>query len=146
MELLAELAAEDSAQCVNRQEEAARRVDPPGVVESQAGGGNDVVDMRVMLEVLSPGMEHSEESDVGSQVLGITCQFEHGCGAGAAEQIVELPLVLENESGQLVWQGEDVVEVRNGSSSAERAASHFARAFPWHFGQCRLRHELNEMA
>jgi hypothetical protein len=24
--------------------------------------------------------------------------------------------------------------------------SHFARAFPWHFGQCRLRQELNEMA
>ena len=33
-----------------------------------------------------------------------------------------------------------------GNSSAERAASHLARAFPWHLGQCRLRHELNEMA
>ena len=39
----------------------------------------------------------------------------------------------------------DVVR-RTGNSSAERAASHFARAFPWHLGQCRLRHELNEMA
>ena len=33
-----------------------------------------------------------------------------------------------------------------GKSSAERAASHFARALPWHLGQCRLRHELKEMA
>jgi hypothetical protein len=33
------------------------------------------------------------------------------------------------------------VEVRH-NSSAERAASHLARALPWHLGQCRLRHEL----
>jgi hypothetical protein len=29
-----------------------------------------------------------------------------------------------------------------GKSSACRAASHAARARPWHFGQCRLRQEL----
>jgi hypothetical protein len=29
-----------------------------------------------------------------------------------------------------------------GNSSACRSASHCARAAPWHFGQCRLRHEL----
>ena len=89
-----ELAAEDAAQCVNRQEEAARGIDPSGAVESQAAGGNDVVNMGMMLEVLSPGMEHAEESDVGSQVLGIASQFEHRRGAGAVEQIVEQPLVL----------------------------------------------------
>ena len=70
--------------------------------------------MRVQEQVLSPSMEHAEESDVGSQVLGIASQFEHGRGAGAVEQIVEQPLVLENESGQLVRQGEDDVEVRHG--------------------------------
>jgi len=43
-----ELAAEDSAQCMNRQEESARAIDPPGAVGSQAAGGNDVVNMRMM--------------------------------------------------------------------------------------------------
>ena len=71
-----ELAAQDAAQCVDRQEESARRVNPSGTVESQAAGGNDVVDMGMMLKVLSPGMEHAEESDVGSQVLGVACQFK----------------------------------------------------------------------
>ena len=94
-ELLAELAAEDSAQCVNRQEEAARGIDPSGTVESQSAGGNDVVDMGMMLKVLSPGMQYAEESDVGSEVLGIASQFEHRRGAGAIEQIVEQPLVLQ---------------------------------------------------
>src|SRR5674476_1427159 len=107
------LAAEDSAQCVNRQEEAARGIDPPGTVESQSAGGNDVVDMGMMLKVLSPGMEHAKESYVGSQVLGIASQFEHGRGAGAVEQVVEQPLVLEDKSREFVRQGEDDVEVRN---------------------------------
>ena len=43
-----ELAAEDSAQCVNRQEEAARGINPSGTVESQAAGRNDVVDVGMM--------------------------------------------------------------------------------------------------
>ena len=67
-----------------------------------------------MLKVLSPGMEHSEESDVGSEVLGIASQFEHRGGAGAIEQVVEQPLVLEGKSGQIMRQSEDDVEVRHG--------------------------------
>jgi hypothetical protein len=55
-------------------------------------------------------MEHSEESDVGSQVPGIARQFEHRLGAGAVEQIVELSLVLEDKSGKLVRQSKDDVE------------------------------------
>ena len=44
-------------------------------------------------------------------------------------------------------QSEDDVEVRHGQQpSAERAAIHLARAFPWHLGQCLLRQELNEMS
>ena len=96
--MLAELAAEDSAECFDRQEEAGRGIDPSGTVESQAAGGNDVVNMGMMLEVLSPGMEHAEESDVGSKVLGIASQFEHGRGTSAVEQIVDQPLVLECKS------------------------------------------------
>jgi len=141
-ELVAELAAEDTAQRVNRQEEAARGINPLGTIESQAAGGNDVVNVRMNLEVLSPGMEHAKESDVGSQVPGIASQFEHGRGAGAVEQIVEQPLVLEDQSAEFVRQSEGDVEYGTGNSSAERAASHLARSLPWHFGQCRLRHEL----
>src|ERR1700684_3787673 len=90
-----ELATEDSAQCVNRQEEARRGIDPSGAIESQAAGRNDVVDMGMMLKVLTPGMEYAEESDVGSQVLRIASQFEHRGGARSIEQIIEQSLVLQ---------------------------------------------------
>jgi hypothetical protein len=105
-----QLAAEDSTECLDGQEESTRRIDPSGTIEGQAAAGNDVVDMGMMLEVLTPGMEHSEESDVGSQVPGIARQFEHRLGAGAVEQIVELSLVLEDKSGKLVRQSKDDVE------------------------------------
>jgi hypothetical protein len=109
-----ELAAEDAAECADRQEEASRGIDPSGTIRSQAASGNDVVNVRMMLKVLSPGMEHAEESDIRSEVLRIASQFEHRRGAGAVEQIVEQPLVLKGKSGERVRQSEDNVEVRHG--------------------------------
>jgi hypothetical protein len=67
----------------------------------------------MMLKVLSPGMEHAEEPDIGSQVLGLASQFEHRRGAGAEEQIVEQSLVLKDQSGERVRQSEDDMEVWN---------------------------------
>jgi hypothetical protein len=50
-----------------------------------------------MQEVLppgTPGMEHAGAPNVRSEVLGIASKFEQRSGAGAAEQIIEQPLVL----------------------------------------------------
>jgi hypothetical protein len=40
-----ELAAEAAAKCLDGQEKASRGIDPSGAIESEAAGGNDVVDM-----------------------------------------------------------------------------------------------------
>ena len=40
-------------------------------------------------QVLSPGVQNTEEADLGSEVPGVGCDFKHGLGAGAEEQIVE---------------------------------------------------------
>jgi hypothetical protein len=48
-ELLAELFAEHMAECLDGQEEPARRVYPSGSIESQTSSGNDGVDMRMNL-------------------------------------------------------------------------------------------------
>ena len=44
-----ELAAEDSAEHLDRQEEPERGVDPAGAIGGKSAGGNDAVDMRMML-------------------------------------------------------------------------------------------------
>src|SRR6266851_9483731 len=113
-EFLAELAAEDLAECFDGQEESARRVYPSGTIESQTSRGNDVVYMGMMLEVLSPGVEHAEESNIGTEMLGIASEFEQRSGAGAEEQIVEQPLVLEDESEARPLPSTSVAEVSNG--------------------------------
>src|SRR5258705_5470956 len=64
-----EPAAEAAAECLDEQEKASRGIDPTGAIRSQAAGRNDVVDMGMMLEVLSPGMEHAHETGVRSPVL-----------------------------------------------------------------------------
>ena len=74
--LVAELLAEDFAECLDGQEEAARRVDPSGAIGNKAASGNDVVDMGMMLEVLPPGMEHAEEPYVRAEALGVAGKFE----------------------------------------------------------------------
>ena len=57
---ISELAAKNAAQNTDRQEEAGRRGDPSGAIAGQPAGRNDAMDMRVMLQVLSPGVKHTE--------------------------------------------------------------------------------------
>jgi hypothetical protein len=59
-----ELAAKHTAQYLNRKEERVARVNPVLAIARQTTGWNHTVNMRMMLEVLAPGMEHSEEADV----------------------------------------------------------------------------------
>jgi hypothetical protein len=68
----------------------------------------------MVLKVLSPGVEHGEQADIGSKVLRVACDLEHGGRTGAEEQIVEQSLVLQHERGELMWQREDEVEVGHG--------------------------------
>jgi len=112
-----ELAAEDAAENPDRQEEAGRGGDPSGAVKREAAARYDAVDMRMVLEVLSPGVQHAEQSDIGTQVLRVASDFEQRGGTGTKEQIVEQPLVLQHECRQLMRQGEDDMEVGHGLRS-----------------------------
>ena len=62
--------------------------------------------------------------------------------ARAEEQVVDDRLVLQREPRELVRQREDDVEVadRQQFRAVQQATDRSRRV--WHFGQCRLRHEL----
>jgi len=64
-----------------------------------------------MLQVLSPGMQHAEHPNVGTQMLRVASELEERRGTGAKEQVVEQPLVLQHECRELMRQREDDVEV-----------------------------------
>ena len=59
-----ELAPEDTAEHLDRQEERTARRDPAGMIRCKAAGGDDAVHVRMMLQPLVPGVEHAEEADL----------------------------------------------------------------------------------
>src|SRR5664279_5479133 len=67
--------------------------------------------MWVMLEILSPGVEHTQETDLSAKVLRIGGNLQQGCGAGAEQEVVDDLLILQGQPRQLVWNGEDDVKV-----------------------------------
>jgi len=89
-----ELAPEDTAEHLDRQEERTARRDPAGVIRCQAAGGDDAVHVWMMLETLVPGMEHAEEADLRAQVSRIACDLEQRGGTGPEQQAIDHLLVL----------------------------------------------------
>jgi hypothetical protein len=53
--------------------------------------------MGMVLQVLSPGMEHTEQSDVSAQVLRVASDLDQRGGTAAEEEIVEQALVLKHK-------------------------------------------------
>jgi glutamate synthase domain-containing protein 1 len=96
----------------------------------------------MMLQTLVPGVEHAEEADLRAQVSRIARDLEQRGGAGAEQQSIDQLLVLERKRSQFTRQREDGMDVAGRQQFALALLSQRRRALPWHFGQCRLRHEL----
>jgi hypothetical protein len=109
-----ELAAEDTAEHFDGQEEGAPGGDPAGVIRCEAISGNDAVDMRMELQTLIPAVEHAEEADLGPEMPWIASDFQQGLGAGVKEQVVDEPFVLQGERGQFLRQSKDRVDIASG--------------------------------
>src|SRR6266487_5200925 len=93
-------------------------------------------------------MEHTEETNLGSKVPGIAGDLQQSCSTGLKQQVIDQTLVLQCQRSQFPRQGEDHMHVAGGQQLPLSCMewSQRRRALPWHRGQCRLRHELYEMA
>src|ERR1039458_7297950 len=109
-----ELAAEDTAEHADGQEEGAPGGDPSGVIRRQTTGGQYAVDMGMKLQALIPGVQHAEEANLGTEMPGIASDLKQGLGAGMKQQVVNQPLVLQCERGEFPRQGEDGVYIASG--------------------------------
>src|SRR5215467_12833406 len=69
------------------------------------------MDMRMSVELLTPGMQHAEEANFRTEVSRITRNFLKCFRTGAKQQIVEDLFVLQNQWRQAVGQCEDDVQV-----------------------------------
>ena len=82
-----------------------------GVIERQAAGGNDAMNMRVNVEFLTPGVQDAEEADFCTEMLGIARDFQEAFRTGAKQEIVDDLLVLQNQRGQMTRKCEDNMDV-----------------------------------
>jgi hypothetical protein len=109
-----ELAAEDTAEYLHRQEERVSRRDPARVIRNKTASGGNTMDMRMMLQPLVPGMQHAEEADLCAEVTRIASNLEQRCGTGSKEQVVDDALVLQCEWREFTGQSEDDVHIADG--------------------------------
>src|SRR5256885_642291 len=89
-------------------------MNPTLVIWGQAAGWNHAVDMRMNLEILSPGMQDAEEPDLGAEMFGIGSDFHQSRGAGAKQKVVDDLLVLERQPRQFVRDRKDHMHVLHG--------------------------------
>ncbi len=60
--------------------------------------------MRVLLQLLIPGVEDAEEADLGAEMLRVRGNFDQGLGAAAEKQPVDHFFILQGQRRQLVGQ------------------------------------------
>ena len=96
------LTAKDATEHLDGKEEGVAWLDPVGAIERQSAGGHDAMHVRVVFEFLIPGVEHTEEADLGAEMFGIASDCEERCGTGLQQKMVQEFLVLQSERRQFM--------------------------------------------
>ena len=99
LERFVELAAKDSAEHLDGKKEIVAWFDPAGVIGRQSTGWHHAMYMRVGCKLLTPGMQHAEEADLSTEVLGIASHLEKGFRTGTEQEIVDDLLILKSQWG-----------------------------------------------
>ena len=84
-----ELAAKHPAQHFVGKKKGAAGLNPSRVIGGQTAGRKYAMDMGMKLELLIPGVQHTEETDLGAKMLRIEGHFEQSLGAGVEQEIVD---------------------------------------------------------
>ena len=105
---------------------------PVRVIAREAAGGHDAMNMRMMLQLLIPGMEDAEKADLGAKVRGICSDLDQRLGTGPEEQPIDHFFVLQCHRRQLMWEREDDMSIGRrqqlGTSRFEPAVARLALA------------------
>jgi hypothetical protein len=115
LERFDKFAAEDLAENPHGKKEIVPSwVYPVRVIPRQAAGGHDAVNMRMMLELLIPGVKDTEKADLGAEMSGVGGNFKQCVGTGAEDQSVDHSFVLQSKRCQLVGEREDDMSIGCG--------------------------------
>ena len=110
-ECLVEFAAKDATQHFDGKKEVVAGSDPARAIGGQPTGGYHAMYMRMKFELLTPGMQNTEEADFCTKMLGIAGDFEKCFCTGSEQEIVDDLLVLQDQRGQMTRKREDHMDV-----------------------------------
>ncbi|MBV8920630.1 MAG: phage integrase N-terminal SAM-like domain-containing protein [Bradyrhizobium sp.] len=105
------LAAEQTRQHVDVDEEVGACGDPSCAVEREPATRHDHVHVRMMGERRAPGVQHGRDTDPCAEALGISGDGERRLGRRLHQQVIDHALVLVGDVAQLARQRVHNVEV-----------------------------------
>jgi hypothetical protein len=82
------------------------------LIRGNSSAGDDAVHVDVVIQFLIPGMEHLNDTGLGTKIFFVRAQFQKGLGAALVKQSVKLGLVSVKQRIQLMRQSKDNVIVR----------------------------------
>ncbi len=88
-----QFAAKEFPEDGNREEEARAGVKPAGAVWRETAHGDDAMDVGMVLEPLSPRVEHHQPTDGGAQSLWIRGHLQQRRRDRSKQQVVDDTLV-----------------------------------------------------
>ncbi len=91
------LSTKKPGQDFDGQEKARPCPDPALAPRIESAAGDDAVQVRMELELLSPGVEYGGEADLRPEVLRIACDGLQRLGRTLEEQTVELRFVAQGQ-------------------------------------------------
>ena len=108
-----QFATKQASQHGTRQEVIRSAGDPAVIIPSESSGGNQAVQMGMVLQVLAPGVKHGEDADASAEESRIGGQFEQGLGDSTKQQGVHQSLISQCQRSERLGQGEDDMGVRH---------------------------------
>ena len=85
--------------------------DPTGAVGRDTAARYDAMQMRVQVQILTPGVKHGQEADGGAQQPWVCCGFQQSSGGGVKEHVVNRFGVLQRQPADRLGQREHHVEI-----------------------------------
>ena len=98
-------------QHLHGQKEAGPATDPACPISRWPTTGHDAVNMRMMVQVLPPGVQHGNQPERGAEMLGVGGDEAQRLGRRLEQDAVDDGLVLEGDLGDRRRHGEDNMEV-----------------------------------
>ena len=103
--------AKDLSQHLHRQKEVRSCVDPPRASGRQAARGHDTVDVRMMLQALSPGVEDHQATNRRAQAFWVGRDLQQRRRRGPKQEVIDDALIGQGETRQRLRHREDEVHV-----------------------------------